>query len=950
MDSTAQKLSHNILITHVDSTLGANIARLFLAQNKNVYGISNKTPVKDVLEDRNFTLLDFDLSQPIPAHIAEFDLIVHLMSESTQTLKNFTSSTNLTGATANIISQAKNHGTKVILMAPLVTNNSFYESIAKSKSTEENLKLFLFGDIYSPLDDASKSHSHNYHEAEYAHFYKSNELNGLIYQAIFTDKIILEDEGTKIIVPTYIDDALYAFSKLADPSNRKNLNIIVSEGPKTSLSVAYEIQKAAQTTLNKQLKLYFSGPKKDLPAQPQPVIRLEYLGFEPKVTLAYGLIKVFESQGEKSVFRQVPMTNTHQQNQVQIPNVPAISNAQEAKLEPKKLHAPKLANKIAYLKTKRFFFALLLVLVLFFIKMCLDFYLGLGSFKESKLALERGNFETAKAKAQSAEKSFGAAMYKYKILSLPLVPVFADKRDSIAYALTSARLGSSALKFYAEGAKNLASDLKIITSTTKSPESINIDNASANFKNAYLASSQAVELAESATVGKVFSQEIKSIGENFKTLNSLSSTSLEFVGFIKDFTGTSDKKTYLVLIQNNTELRPGGGFIDSFGEITFEDGHLTALNFKDTYTIDSQLREKIDVPKEFSDKLGVTQLYLRDSNLSTDFAANGTTARDFYKKETGKEVNGVIAIDLNFLQNLLTATGPIKIENSSEEISGNSLLNHNASYDQIAQALFSKLFQSFSQINPDNVESINLSEFYKSFQNALSQKHLLFSFDNQNLSTLVKIKGLDNALPPVSFDPADDTFETRDFLALSEANLGANRANSDLQRKIDYEITLGRNADINAKLKITYINKAQKNTWPAGTYVNWLKVYAPKGSGLIDFQLGQTSDLKAVEILSQANLTVFSTFIEVPVGKTADVTFTYKIPKYIKLEQVPSYHLYIPKQPGTDKDPLTFTFNLPDNIEAKSVNGDQTIASQKNIKINSDLSIDRQFEIELKKK
>ena len=384
--------------------------------------------------------------------------------------------------------------------------------------------------------------------------------------------------------------------------------------------------------------------------------------------------------------------------------------------------------------------------------------------------------------------------------------------------------------------------------------------------------------------------------------------------------------------------------------MTFENGHLASLNFKDIYAIDSQLKEKIDAPRELTDKLGLTQLYLRDSNWSPDFIANGKTARDFYKKETGLEVDGVIAVDLTFIQNLLSITGPIKLGNSTQEISSDNLAINNQLYGPITQALFEKLAHIMSQMDANNSQNINLSELFKLFQMALSGKHLLFSFDNQNLTSLVKTKSWDNALPPILFDPSEELSGLRDFLAISEANLGANYANADIERKIDYEITVGRDAGLSAKLKVTYTNTAQADNWPAGTYVNFLRVYTPAGSGLVGFQNGQTSDLKAVVVLNQANLAVFSTFVEVPIGKTTDVTFLYKIPKNIKLEQAPAYQLFVSKQPGTDKDPLTFTFNLPDNIEAKSLNGDQTFAAQKNIKIETDLSTNRQFEISLKKK
>ena len=187
----------------------------------------------------------------------------------------------------------------------------------------------------------------------------------------------------------------------------------------------------------------------------------------------------------------------------------------------------------------------------------------------------------------------------------------------------------------------------------------------------------------------------------------------------------------------------------------------------------------------------------------------------------------------------------------------------------------------------------------------------MLSLDSPNLSTYTKSKGWDNLLPPQSFNPADDSFETRDFLSISEANVGANKVNNELTRKIDYDMTVGRDADLVAKLKITYTNKSQANTWPGGTYVNFLRLYVPKGTTPFEVKNSQNSTLKDVQVTSQNNLTVLSTFVEVPIKSTREFEISYRIPKNIKLEKAPTYHVYFQKQPGTDSDPFNFSFNLP---------------------------------------
>src|SRR3989344_5310959 len=121
-------------------------------------------------------------------------------------------------------------------------------------------------------------------------------------------------------------------------------------------------------------------------------------------------------------------------------------------------------------------------------------------------------------------------------------------------------------------------------------------------------------------------------------------------------------------------------------------------------------------------------------------------------------------------------------------------------------------------------------KFIQSVQNALVQKHLMFTFDDPVLASYIQAQGYNHPLPPAAYNPIDDSGQTRDFLAVSEANVGANKVNRYIDRKISYDMTIGRDADLVAKLKINYTNNSQAETWPGGKYVNYLRIYVPNAS------------------------------------------------------------------------------------------------------------------------
>ena len=209
MEPSAQK-ELNLLITDTGSFLGTNLSRHFLSQGHTVYGIGTNNPPEDILSNPNFTFAEIDLSQPIPQHIPKFDIILNLTNEITST-GTFNQTTSLPPPTANLINIAKTGQTKVIFLAPISASTQLFERMSQDQQLKNNLKLLLVGDIYGPgmplADAINKSHK------RIDYFSSGNKLAALISQVVTTDKVILEKEGSEMVYPTYIEDAIQGIEK-----------------------------------------------------------------------------------------------------------------------------------------------------------------------------------------------------------------------------------------------------------------------------------------------------------------------------------------------------------------------------------------------------------------------------------------------------------------------------------------------------------------------------------------------------------------------------------------------------------------------------------------------------------------------------------------------------------------------------------------------------------------
>lgn len=963
MQAPAPGKSEKVLITKVGTFLGRELASKLVKEDFEVYGSGKKEPQEELLESSKFTFLDLDLSQPFPSHIPEFNTIVYLFSQYQQPTE-----AKLSTVANKLIELSKMTATKVLFLTSIAASEKTANALESHSS--QNLKLLAVGHIYGPGMSLYPKFTTNTHES----YFENNELISLISQALQTDKVILNEEGLDIIYPTYIDDAVSAIVKVVKSDNSSRpVRAIASNPPLTALSASYEIQDKARTTLNKEPNLFFSGPESYEKPKPEAEVRIHSNLVSPKYTFSEGLEQTLgHFQKEGSVIR-VEINQSREDKPIL-----NMDKFERGNLIPEKNQKIKFKILLpkTYLPSSKIKKALFLALILFFgisLRALLNIRSGASDLKEASDALTIADFERALNKAQSASAHFSSAGKNANFLLYPLS--FSNSISSFKQGIQSLEVGAQATTHFTQGAKHISQNLAYITSQSSAKNSLYIEEPTAELTKSYFESEYAKALAQNATNSPVFKSKFQKARDSFGLLSDLSLTAQEVTTAIPDITGSNTSKTYLVILMNNMELRPGGGFIGNFGEILFRENKLQEIKVEDVYTIDGQLKEIITPPPQLTEKLGVKQLFLRDSNWSGDFRVNAKTIRDFYKKETGKTVDGVIALDLTLVEKLLEKIGPVKLTDYNEDISSSNLLERGQYHSEVGffpgstqkrdffssltNTLMAKILEGFAS-NSSQVGNAPVLAIFQTLSEGLREKHLMVSFDNENINTLVSSKGWDNPVPPVNYNPAENSLATKDFLALSEANIGANKVNRYLKRVVAYDMTIGRDADLMATLTLTYKNESPADTWPGGTYVNYLRILTPLNSSLEGYREdGKQIDLEqtirgvkssTVETTQAGELTQFAKLIEVPVKTTKTFTFKYRIPKNIKLELAPTYEFYISKQPGTLSDPFKFTFNLPTYLKIDSVDGSEEQKSKQNITMENELITDKHFQIRVSRK
>lgn len=137
----------------------------------------------------------------------------------------------------------------------------------------------------------------------------------------------------------------------------------------------------------------------------------------------------------------------------------------------------------------------------------------------------------------------------------------------------------------------------------------------------------------------------------------------------KKLLGFEGKRTYLILLQNNHELRPTGGFIGQYAIVQIENGKILTFFTQDAGVLDTQAPKGVQVPRAplaVQTYLNQNFLFFRDSNWDPQFNTSAQHIAKTYALERGQlasQIDGVIAIDTLALETIMKYIEPITIEN-----------------------------------------------------------------------------------------------------------------------------------------------------------------------------------------------------------------------------------------------------------------------------------------------
>jgi hypothetical protein len=406
--------------------------------------------------------------------------------------------------------------------------------------------------------------------------------------------------------------------------------------------------------------------------------------------------------------------------------------------------------------------------------------------------------------------------------------------------------------------------------------------------------------------------------------------------------GDEGLRTYMLVFQNEDEIRATGGFLTSVGTIVVHDGKVINMIFEDSYDLDDLNKPYPVPPWQLEEYMMAPIWLLRDSNWSPDFPTAASWIEFFYVYKRGHSVNGIIAITQHTLVRLLETTGPMQVDGYEMPIDAENILQvmreskippedvDRAEWDRkefigvLAPQLMDKIMSG---------NGFTWTEMTKTITALLDEKHILLQFDDPVMARLLAEQDWDGQVSPPEGD----------YIMIVDSNIGFSKNSQIVERKFDIEIDLRDLEAPRKSVQIEYYNPL-RNEQDCGSisflpeermypitrcYGNYLRIYTPQGSLLNDsrvhpvpaeWTLRNRLVPARVDVLDNDldNFSVFGTYFVVPFEARLSTTFSFGTPASI-IEQKSDgsfrYTLKIQKQPGTFAIPIALRLIFPEGTD-----------------------------------
>ncbi len=367
--------------------------------------------------------------------------------------------------------------------------------------------------------------------------------------------------------------------------------------------------------------------------------------------------------------------------------------------------------------------------------------------------------------------------------------------------------------------------------------------------------------------------------------------------------GHDRPRTYLFIFQNQTELRPTGGFMGSIAEVIFDRGAIRSIRVPGggPYDLRNQLLARVRPPEPL--QLVSSRWEFQDANWFPDFPTAARKINWFWSQAGQPTLDGIVTINARVLQDLLRITGPITLDTYGKTFDAENVMielqkSVELEYDKtenkpkkIIGDLFPRVLERLRETNHEQMLTL-----LQIFGTSLKTKDVQVWLRHEEEQGVIADLGWDGAFGEV----------IGDTLALNEANIGGQKTDAVIQEQVEHDIEIQKNGSVIDTVTLYREHGGEKGElFHGANNVAYVRVYAPLGSELLfadGFQPPSRTaykevspedpsdaDVDAIErqrfidpsgvrVTEEFGRTVFGGWVQLGPGKRSKTSFRYRLP------------------------------------------------------------------------
>lgn len=395
--------------------------------------------------------------------------------------------------------------------------------------------------------------------------------------------------------------------------------------------------------------------------------------------------------------------------------------------------------------------------------------------------------------------------------------------------------------------------------------------------------------------------------------------------------GESDRR-YLLVFQTPSEARGGGGVAGLYGIVDASNGALRLGRIEPYYELFRPRRDPVDAPGWFAASYGAQGALTEwpQANVSPNFPAVARVMAEMYEAESGRSVDGVLAMDPVALASLMRATGPLDVpggpgggpvsvtsENVVELLLHDSYLGFptEASQDSFLTEVVDRFW---SRLRSDGVDARALGE------------GVAEAVDTQHLKAWVVPRAEQDALAELGLPGAYPGTGPQTQLVFNN-NYGINKVDYFLERSITSTVELSADGAAHVTTSVEMHNGAPRgprslllglsgNGTPAGTNRMMLSFLLPEGASVTSLSVGGSE--RSPLFYDDEGHPVAWLVTDVPAGGSEAATLTYDVEGAASFDgRIGDYELSFVPQATVNPDEITVTLIPPDGFSFGRVEG-----------------------------